>query len=578
MSFLLSLDGPSTGQRFPLGAVVLLGGPESDAIPVPGARDGVEIRHAGRRYVATAAHPFRVNDAETREHALRTGDVIALAGVRFLFRNEDTSTIDRRVPHLGALYRVAAVLTGGQDLPAALGTALAVLLEETAARRAAAWLSTEDGGNLERVAACARGSEAPPLLEASYPTLPALQNAVVAGGAATSGVLLVLPLAARTHALGALVIEGPEPGGLPERDVELLTAMSLIAAVAAENSRNARQMEEYSRLLMSIEKATMWLSGYLEREPILGEAVGFARSIFKASHVSIAELEPGGKSARIVRAVNPRKTDPTQHLIKVGEGMCGRVLATGKSLLCPDPATGQPPEGYSRSKRFKTDSFAIVPIFASASEGADLLGAINVADKIGGRPFNERDLELLAVLARAVGVALHNARLYERATVDSLTRLFVRQHFFYKLEVYLAAAQKSRRPLSLAIADLDDFKKVNDTHGHPAGDAVLRAIGDAVKRSVRPADFPARYGGEEFAVIFPGATLSEARAVCLSVLEAVRSAEIDGGAVGKIRITASIGLAELRSGDTPESLIARADAAQYRAKYGGKNRLVEADK
>ncbi|KAF0243268.1 MAG: diguanylate [Planctomycetota bacterium] len=577
MSFLLSLDGPSTGQRFPLGAVVLLGGPAAGAIPVPGAEVSVEIRHAGRRYVATATESFRVNDSETKEHALRTGDVIALAGKRFLFRNEDTSTVERRAPHLGALYRVAAVLTGGQDFPAALGTALSVLLEETAARRAAAWLSSDDGGKLERAAACARSSDAPALLDASYPTLPALQLAVVARGS-SSGPLLVLPLAVRTHALGALVLEGPEPDGLPERDVELLTAMSLIAAVAAENSRNARQMEEYGRLLMSIEKATMWLSGYLERDPILGEAVGFARSIFKASHVSIAEIEPGGKSARIVRAVNPRKTDPTQYHITVGEGMCGRVLATGKPLLSPDPVTGQPPGGYDRSKRFKTDSFAIVPIFASASEGADLLGAINVADKIGGRPFNERDLELLAVLARAVGVALHNARLYERATVDSLTRLFVRQHFFYKLEVLLAAALKTRRPLSLAIADLDDFKKVNDTHGHPAGDAVLRAVGDAVKKSVRPADFPARYGGEEFAVIFPGATLAEARAVCLSVLEAVRSAEVDGGAGGKIRISASIGLAELRSGDTPESLIARADAAQYRAKYGGKNRLVEADK
>jgi diguanylate cyclase (GGDEF)-like protein len=107
---------------------------------------------------------------------------------------------------------------------------------------------------------------------------------------------------------------------------------------------------------------------------------------------------------------------------------------------------------------------------------------------------------------------------------------------------------------------------------------VLRAVGAAVKRSLRPGDIGARYGGEEFALIFPGSTLSEARAACQAVLEAVRAAEIEAGDGAKIRITASIGLAELRGGDTPESLVARADAAQYRAKYGGKNRLVEADK
>lgn len=577
MPFLICLDGPATGRRIPLGPVVVLGGAMPEAVPVAGAEEAVEIRHSDRRYVARAQSPFRVNDAETREQALRSGDVIALAGTRFLFRSEETALVDRRSPQLGALYRVAAVLTAGQDLRAALGTALAVVLDETTARRASVWLSDEEGGKLDRAAACGREKSASALLGDAYAGLAALQKDVVAAGA-THGPLLVLPLVARNNAFGAIVVEGPAPAGLPERDVELLTATSLIAAVAAESRRNAHQMEEYGRLLLSIEKATMWLSGYLEREPILGEAVGFARSIFRASHVSIVEMDPGGSSARLVRSVTPRKSDATQHLVRVGEGMCGRVLQSGKPLLSPDPATGNPPEGYVRSKRFKTDSFAIVPIFSSASEGAELLGAINVADKIGGRPFGEHDLELLAVLARAVGVALHNAKLYERATVDSLTRLYVRQHFFYKLEEFMAAALKARRPLSLAIADLDDFKKVNDTYGHPAGDAVLRAVGAAVKGAVRPADFPARYGGEEFAVVFPGATLAEARSVCGAVLEAVRAAEVDSGAKAKIRMTASMGLAEMRVGDTPESLIARADAAQYRAKYGGKNRLVEADK
>jgi len=577
MSYLVALDGPMQGKRYRLGPSTSVGGGAGDSVLVPGLPVGaIEIAAADNEVVARAAAPFRVNDADVVERTLRHGDVVAVGGTRFQFRSEDTRSFERRsAAHLGALYRVATVITGDTDFAVSMSTALEILLEETAAVRGAVFLLDEDVSRLERTTEKARPDAAgePFAWEAAYGSLADLQRAAGGWAGAT-----LFPIAARSQVLGAIVVQGPPPGGLAERDVELLTAVALIASVAAENRRNVRQREEYGRLLMSIEKATMWLSSYLEREPILGEAVGFARSIFRASCVSIVALSSDGKTARVVRNVGPRKTDASSWIITVGEGMCGRVLASGKPLLSPDPATGRPPEGFSRTKRYRTDSFAIVPIFSSVAEGAEILGAINVADKIGGRPFNEHDLELLAVLARAVGVALNNAELYERATVDSLTRLYVRQHFFYALEEALAKAQKARRPLSLAIADLDDFKKVNDTHGHPAGDAVLREVGAAMKRTMRPGDLAARYGGEEFAMILPNATLAEGRAVCERILEAVRATAADAGNGVRLKITASIGVAEMRSGDSVESLIARADAAQYRAKYGGKNRLEAADK
>ncbi|MBI2923327.1 MAG: diguanylate cyclase [Planctomycetes bacterium] len=573
MPHLLSLDGSPPGGLHRLGPVTSLGGGPNDAIPVPGQPEGaLEIRSDGQRFVARASAGFLLNEAPATERALCHGDVLQIGKARFQFRNEDTHAYERRsVAHLGALYRVAAVITGSGDLRESLGTALGVMLEETSAARGAAWLVEEEGGRLERAAERARpDATAKAAWEEHYAGLPELQNAAASRSA------LLVPLVARSRVLGALLLEGSGPGPLGDRDVELVTAVSLIASVAAENRRNAKQMEEYGRLLMSIEKATMWLSSYLERDPILGEAIGFARSIFKASHVSIVEMEAGAKTARVVRQA-VRRGEPVEYAVTVGEGWCGRVLASGKPILSPDPATGKPPEGFVKTKRYRTNSFAIVPIFASVSEGADIVGAINVADKIGGAPFNERDVELLAVLARAVGVALQNATLYERATVDSLTRLFVRQHFFYKLEEALTRAQKGRKPLSLLIADLDDFKKVNDTYGHPVGDLVLREVGGAIKRSVRAGDLAARYGGEEFAVIFPGATLAEGRAVAEKILDSIRQAEVDSGGT-KVKLTASLGLAELRSGDSAESLIARADAAQYRAKYGGKNRLNMSDK
>ncbi|NUN48764.1 MAG: diguanylate cyclase [Candidatus Brocadiae bacterium] len=570
MSYLLALDGPLQGRRFPLAGRTRLGSGAGDEIPVSGLPvAAVEIEQSAQGWFARGTVPFAVNDAPATGQAVRHGDVLAMGGARFQFRNEESGVSERRnVAHLGALYRVAAVITGPAELGQSMATCLEVLLVDTALNAGAVYLTDADTGQLQQIAIRARGGgelAVPP----TCGDLPALQSL-----ANTSG-LIVLPLVARAHVLGAFVLRGTAPGTLPERDQELATAVSLIASVAAENRRNALQMEEYSRLLMSIEKATMWLSGYLDREPILGEAVGFARSIFKASHVSIVELAPDGSTGRVVRTAS-RRGDTQPFVVTVGEGMCGQVLATGKPLLSPDPATGRPPEGFQRERRFRTDSFCIVPIHASVSEGADILGAINVADKIGGRPFNERDLELLQVLARAVGVALHNARLYERATVDALTRLFVRQHFFYLLEERIAKARKVGRAMSLAIGDLDDFKKVNDTHGHPAGDAVLRAVGGALRSAIRSGDVAARYGGEEFALILPGATRSDGRAICEGVLGAVRGLEI--ATAGRVlRTTMSMGLAELRAEDTVESLIARADAAQYRAKYGGKNRLETAE-
>jgi diguanylate cyclase (GGDEF)-like protein len=119
--------------------------------------------------------------------------------------------------------------------------------------------------------------------------------------------------------------------------------------------------------------------------------------------------------------------------------------------------------------------------------------------------------------------------------------------------------------------DVDHFKKVNDTHGHPAGDEVLRRVADCLVRNfLRREDFVARYGGEEFVVVIPDSSLHNAEQRAERVRQSLSELESDTGKT-KLKITASIGLASLASGDSGKSWLERADSALYEAKNGGRN-------
>jgi len=159
------------------------------------------------------------------------------------------------------------------------------------------------------------------------------------------------------------------------------------------------------------------------------------------------------------------------------------------------------------------------------------------------------------------------------ANRDGLTGLINRRHFIQMAENELLRAQRYQRPVTIGMADLDFFKRLNDTYGHAAGDAVLRAFAALLQDSLRASDLLCRYGGEEFAFLFPESTLAEAAALAERFRQRCADNDIllpDGHSV---RITLSIGLAE--AGDNPVDLaLRRADEALYQAKRQGRNRVV----
>jgi diguanylate cyclase (GGDEF)-like protein len=161
-----------------------------------------------------------------------------------------------------------------------------------------------------------------------------------------------------------------------------------------------------------------------------------------------------------------------------------------------------------------------------------------------------------------------------QAVTDELTTLANHRRFQELLATEMDQVRRYRYPVGLIMLDVDDFKKVNDSYGHPQGDIVLAEVARVVRESSRETDTPARYGGEEMAVILPHTDLDGAVAIAERIRMAIQSLEIPLlESRGSLRVTASLGVAASSAGDK-DALISCADAALYAAKGQGKNRTV----
>jgi diguanylate cyclase (GGDEF)-like protein len=236
----------------------------------------------------------------------------------------------------------------------------------------------------------------------------------------------------------------------------------------------------------------------------------------------------------------------------------GRPLAAG-----PLAISGLDPEGLA------------VPLRSQER----LIGVMAVGSKEGGRPYPAEELDLLDLLAHHVASVFENARLFESATYEGLTGLLRREAILEQLDRELERALRYGRPLTIAMADLDHFKQINDRHGHLAGDSLLRHIATVLAGGLRGTDWIGRYGGEEFLLVLPETGMAGAAAVAEKIRHQVQGTPVpvDGGPPA--RVTISIGLAGLSGGPDERKiagrdLIAAADRSLYEAKHAGRNRVV----
>ena len=203
---------------------------------------------------------------------------------------------------------------------------------------------------------------------------------------------------------------------------------------------------------------------------------------------------------------------------------------------------------------------------------SDIVGFINLGDKKDGTPYSKEDMDIINAFGRQLSISVDNARLYSRAIEDDLTKLYRINYFNKRLQEEIERGARYNRGFALALIDVDDFKKINDTHGHLAGDDALRRIANVIKSSIRKADIAARYGGEEFSILMPETNKSNAAIA----VERLRKSVEEEFKKPQDRFTAtiSVGIADYRPNIQKYDLIKEADDALYRAKREGKNRVV----
>ncbi len=261
--------------------------------------------------------------------------------------------------------------------------------------------------------------------------------------------------------------------------------------------------------------------------------------------------------------------------VAVGEGVSGRVAATGEPVLIQD-ISREDEFFYYRGSNIREGSFLGVPLRLRDQR---VVGVVN-AHKPEPDQFSENDLNLFKAVAEQVSVSLENALAYQKTKEltnrDELTNLYNRRYFFDRFEKEVERAKRYERILSVMMIDIDHFKNYNDSFGHLKGDDLLVQLSRLLERNMRKADVIARYGGEEFLVMLPETDKDAARVAAEKIRKAAEDHDfhLDRADLGQGKITLTIGISSL-PGDALEALdlLDLADKALYFGKAQGRNRV-----
>ena len=226
--------------------------------------------------------------------------------------------------------------------------------------------------------------------------------------------------------------------------------------------------------------------------------------------------------------------------------------------------------------RGEQDELRISPdnreVYMPIAKGQNRLALLIIRKQDGS--INAMGLDLFKAMGSHIAAAFENAFLYRIAITDELTGLYTKRHFHAMIEKKFTLYEQYGEKLTLLMIDVDDFKRINDTYGHPAGDRVLRDMAQCIVRSTREQDFDFRYGGEEFSVLLPATDAVAGAFVAERIRELIAGTVFTAGAA-TVKMTVSIGVASCPgNAQTIRTLVVEADKALYEAKRTGKNRVV----
>ncbi len=313
------------------------------------------------------------------------------------------------------------------------------------------------------------------------------------------------------------------------------------------------------------------LNGVMELDAVFDATVKVARSILDAEFVTLSLVEEQGH--RVVRAEGDDAAALLGKLYAVESGLVGQALKFRKTLPAGGKYPGAAPVFDEKQLFTRFRSLLVIPL---QEEDCPPVGVLTVASGSSGL-FTSAAREILELLASQVAIKIDLAHSHDQlskmARIDALTGLSNRGTFEQALEKMMERSKRTGAPLSLLLCDIDHFKKVNDTYGHPFGDEVLRTVGAILAEEVRAIDLAARYGGEEFVLLLEDCDISDAYRLAerIRIRIAARQFSFEGRPV---HVSMSFGLAVYPAdAEGGKMLIDCADRALYRAKERGRNRV-----
>ncbi len=361
----------------------------------------------------------------------------------------------------------------------------------------------------------------------------------------------------------------------------LNAALSYIEPIIAKYHRQIKRNEEITQLQKSLHNISILYN--------ISQAVNFIDDLKKLLQVIIQkalitlDAEKGSLmlydyslnalQVRIVSGLKDKKLETAINngavqcaKIGIGEGIAGTVFLERKPIItnlgCADPRY------IVKEYMSNVTSLLCVPLIAKG----EVIGVINITNKKQGKLFNQKDLEFITSLANQAAIAIDNAKLYELATKDGMTKLYIYRHFCTLLENEVRRCERYKRNMSLIMMDIDNFKKINDTYGHLMGDTILKRLASVLQETVRNIDIPARYGGEEFVVILPETEKEDACVIAERIRSNIAKIVVPINDKENLSPTVSMGVAQYSTdGQEPKELVNCADTALYHSKHNGKN-------